>query len=227
MEPNKVENQIKEILKNREIQPSSQAWDRLDSMLAVSEQKPKRNYKWIAIAATLIGFSIVGIVLMNTNKSIQPEEMNNPIVKETVRPTDIQERNLLIEVKENSLIEKPLVQVVHKIEKTKVGKAEINPKKDALLDLKSEEQIVLMPKEVSKVEQNKYVDAQLLLAEIESKEMPLVKEIIPQTKIKIDPQALLSGAEQEVNESFRNKVIQSVNKNYNMIKSTLANRNYE
>jgi hypothetical protein len=153
--------------------------------------------------------------------------MNNPIVKETVRPTDIQERNLLIEVKENSLIEKPLVQVVHKIEKTKVGKAEINPKKDALLDLKSEEQIVLMPKEVSKVEQNKYVDAQLLLAEIESKEMPLVKEIIPQTKIKIDPQALLSGAEQEVNESFRNKVIQSVNKNYNMIKSTLANRNYE
>lgn len=227
MEPNKVENQIKEILKNREIHPSSQAWDRLDSMLAVSEQIPKRNYKWIAIAATLIGFSIVGIVLMNTNKSIQPEELNNPIVKETVRPSNIQESNLLIEVKENSSIEKPLVQVVHKIEKTKVGKAEINPKKDALLDLKSEEQIVLMPKEVSKVEQNKYVDDQLLLAEIESKEMPVVKEIIPQTKIKIDPQALLSGAEQEVNESFRNKVIQSVNKNYNMIKSTLANRNYE
>lgn len=227
MEPNKVENQIKETLKNREIQPSSQAWDRLDSMLTVSEQKPKRYYKWIAIAATLIGFSIVGIVLMNTNKSIQPEEMNNPIVKETVRPTDIQERNLLIEVTENSLIEKPFVQVVHKIEKTKVGKTEINPKKDDLLDLKSEEQIVLMPKEVSKVEQNKYVDAQLLLAEIESKEMLVVKEIIPQTKIKIDPQELLSGAEQEVNESFRNKVIQSVNKNYNLIKSTLANRNYE
>ncbi len=99
MEPNKIENQIKEVLKNREIQPSAQAWDRLDSMLTISENKPKSNFKWIAIAATLIGFSIVGIVLMNTNNSIQPIDTNIPVVQETVRPAEVQENTKLIEEK--------------------------------------------------------------------------------------------------------------------------------
>lgn len=227
MEPNKIENQIKEALKSREIQPSAQAWDRLDSMLTVSEQKPRRNYKWLAIAATLIGFSLIGIVLINSTKSIHPVEMNNPIVNETVSPVEIQENNLLIPEKVISSPTKRLVQTSPKVEKVKIEKAEINPKKEALLDFKIEEKVVLIQNESPKVKQNKYVDAQLLLAEIESKEMPAAKETIQQSKIKIDPQALLSGAEQEVNESFRNKVIQSINKNYNSIKSTLANRNYE
>jgi len=227
MEPNKIENQIKEVLRNREIQPSAQAWDRLDSMLAMSEKKPKSNYKWFAIAATLIGFSIVGIVLMNTNKVSQPKEMNNPIVKETVRPSEIQENNLLVEEEVMVTDSKPIVQSSPKIQKIIARKAEINPKKDALLEIKSKEQVVLIINEDLKIKENKYVNAQNLLAEIESKEMLVVKEIIPHSKIKIDPKALLSSAEQEVKESFRDKVIQSLNKNYNTIKSTLANRNYE
>ena len=45
MEPNKIENQIKEKLDARKIQPSAQAWDRLDAMLAVSEaNKTKKNF---------------------------------------------------------------------------------------------------------------------------------------------------------------------------------------
>jgi hypothetical protein len=227
MEPNKIENQIKEVLRNREIQPSAQAWDRLDSMLAMSEKKPKSNYKWFAIAATLIGFSIVGIVLMNTNKLSQPKEMNNPIVKETVRPIEIQESKLLIEEEVMVTDSKPIVQSAPKIQKIIARKAEINPKKDALLEIKSKERVVLIVNEDAKIKENKYVNAQNLLAEIESKEMPVVKEIITHSKIKIDPKALLSSAEQEVKESFRDKVIQSLNKNYNTIKSTLANRNYE
>ena len=36
MEPNKLENQFREKLNNREIQPSANAWDRLDAMLSVA-----------------------------------------------------------------------------------------------------------------------------------------------------------------------------------------------
>jgi hypothetical protein len=164
---------------------------------------------------------------MNTNKLSQPKEMNNPIVKETVRPSEIQENNLLVEEQVMVTDSKPIVQSSPKIQKIIARKAEINPKKDALLEIKSKEQVVLIINEDAKIKENKYVNAQNLLAEIESKEMPVVKEIIPHSKIKIDPQALLSSAEQEVKESFRDKVIQSLNKNYNTIKSTLANRNYE
>lgn len=227
MEQNNIEKQFKEVLRNRDIQPSAQAWDRLDSMLTVVEQKPKRNFKWFAIAATLIGFSIIGIVFMNSDQSIQPKELNDSIVNEIVRPTVVEENTILVEETTISLPSKPLVQSSPKPEKAKQDVSEINPKKDALLDLKSEEQVVLLPKEVSKAQQNRYVNAQLLLAEIESKEIIVVKEIISNSKIKVDPQALLSSAEQEVNESFRDKIIQSINKNYSSIKSTLANRNYE
>jgi hypothetical protein len=44
MEPNKIDNQIRQKLNGREIQPSAQAWDRLEAMLVVSEvKKPKKN----------------------------------------------------------------------------------------------------------------------------------------------------------------------------------------
>ena len=33
MEPNKIEEQFKELLNSRELQPSDKAWDRLDAML--------------------------------------------------------------------------------------------------------------------------------------------------------------------------------------------------
>ena len=227
MEPNKIEKQIKESMKNRAIQPSPEAWDRLDSMLTISEKKSKPNYNWITIAATLIGFSIVGIVLMNTYKSFQPNERNNPIVKETILPIEIEENKLELEGEVIMTDLKPLVQSSSKIEKIKVKTTRINPKEEAFLDLKVEEQVVLIPNTTPKANQNKYVNALALLAEIESKEVPIIEKKVNPTKIIIDPQTLLSEAEQEVNESFRTKVIQSINKNYNSIKSTLANRNYE
>ncbi|GAW89832.1 hypothetical protein FPS14_contig00031-0036 [Flavobacterium psychrophilum] len=43
MEPNKLENQIQEKLNAREIQPSAQAWDRLDAMLLVTEKINQKN----------------------------------------------------------------------------------------------------------------------------------------------------------------------------------------
>ena len=44
MEPNKLETQIKEQLNAREIQPSEMAWDRLDAMLSVAEEKKNKTF---------------------------------------------------------------------------------------------------------------------------------------------------------------------------------------
>ena len=43
MKPNNIDNQIREKLNAIEIQPSAQAWDRLDAMLAVSEEKKSKK----------------------------------------------------------------------------------------------------------------------------------------------------------------------------------------
>ena len=67
MEPNKIDNQIREKLNAREIQPSAQAWDRLDAMLTISEEKkPKKGYGWFFVAASTILFFGLGFFLFNS-----------------------------------------------------------------------------------------------------------------------------------------------------------------
>ena len=63
MEPNKLDFEIKQKLDARTIQPSALAWDRLSAKLDSAEKtKVKRNYKWIFIAASFVGFLLIGTV---------------------------------------------------------------------------------------------------------------------------------------------------------------------
>ena len=70
MERNKLETQFKEQLDSREIKPSEMAWDKLDAMLTVAE-KPKAKFPWMYIAASILGFLLIGTVYFN-----QKEEFN-------------------------------------------------------------------------------------------------------------------------------------------------------
>lgn len=225
MEPNNIENQIKEKLNQREIQPSANAWDRLDAMLSVEEQKPKRSYKWLSIAAVFVGFTLIGIFMMNKENSTENVIPSNPIVLEN--ETEIIENqttpeieNYLPEVKENEAV---VHQSTKKIEKPST---EINPKKDYLLDNHSKKEEVIVENQ-TKESTGKYINGESLLAEIETGEKIEIPNISKKPSVKVDANALLSSAEKEVDETFRDKVIQSINKKYNSVKSTLANRNYE
>lgn len=77
MEPNNIDNQIRQKLNVSEIQPSAQAWDRLDAMLALSEaKKAKKNYRWIFVAASIVLFFGLGYFLFNANETT---EINNSV----------------------------------------------------------------------------------------------------------------------------------------------------
>ena len=66
MEQNKLENEFRNKLNQREINPREISWDRLDAMMTVAEEKkPKRNYSWIYIAASIIGFAFLGTFFFN------------------------------------------------------------------------------------------------------------------------------------------------------------------
>ena len=69
MEQNSFENQIKEKLENRSITPSSQVWKRLNEILPVVEE-PKRNFKWMFLVASFIGFISIAIFFQR-----QPDEL--------------------------------------------------------------------------------------------------------------------------------------------------------
>ena len=98
MVPNKLDNQIKDKLNAREIQPTAQAWDRLDAMLAVSEEKKqKKGYGWFFVAASTLLFFGLGFFLFNSNETT---EINNstPIVTTIKEELDTVKTNKIDEI---------------------------------------------------------------------------------------------------------------------------------
>lgn len=82
MEPNNIENQFAEKLNAREIKPSPMAWDRLDAMLSVAE-KPKRNFSWIYIAASFLGFILIAAVFFNQTESVIDVEKKEVVLEDS------------------------------------------------------------------------------------------------------------------------------------------------
>ena len=107
---NKIDNQIKDKLNAREIQPSAPAWDRLDAMLTVAEAKqPKRNYIWLYIAAAFLLFSGLGFFLLNSYETVAIENLT-PVVTNEVTNKKIEENQLPTEIKFNTIEETVLVE---------------------------------------------------------------------------------------------------------------------
>lgn len=225
MEPNKFENEIRNQLNQRSIQPSEQSWDRLDAMLSVAEQTPKRSFKWLYIAASFVGFTLIGFFLFNQQKNeglIIPE---NNVVVEGKQPSQVIEKPEVstesITFKTNQT--KAVATTVYDLKKSK-SPTEIDPKKEQVLDLaiaNTQENVVEVP---TNSQTSIKINPEVLLANVENGETLTTKTQSSST-VKVDPNSLLSSVEKEVDESFRDRAIQTLNKNYKSVKSLLANRN--
>ena len=91
---NNFEKQIHQKLKNREMKPSANSWDRLDAMLSVEEKPKKKVFFWINIAASFIVFTSVGYYFYNQNEAVEPE-------KEVPVIVEVEEKN--IEIREEKI----------------------------------------------------------------------------------------------------------------------------
>src|SRR3970040_2477786 len=98
MEQNKLENEFRNKLNQREINPSESSWDRLDAMLTVTEEKkPKRSYSWIYIAASIIGFAFLGTFFFNQSDKNGTIEGNEVVIENNQKVEPIQkEANSII-----------------------------------------------------------------------------------------------------------------------------------
>ncbi|WP_150111841.1 hypothetical protein [Flavobacterium sasangense] len=227
MKPNKIDNQIREKLNAREIQPSAQAWDRLDAMLAVSEEKkPKKGYGWFFVAASTILFFGLGFFLFNSNEKT---EINNstPIVTTINEEIDTVETN---EIDEISVEKEQPVLVQNEVS---FSKTQTNKKSEETDKLTKEEDItkdnsssiIHHPSPNS----YKYVSPENLLAEVQTGEKVITsdKKISPKTKMKVDANSLLTNVEKELDENYRETTLDKLNRKFQDAKSALANRNYE
>lgn len=234
MEPNNnVDNQFREKLNSREIKPSGNAWDRLDAMLAVADssnngqakQKPKRNFGWMYIAASFLGFIMIATVFLSQTEELVDVE-KSPIVNETIAVPSEEEI-----VKEESItpkVEQIIAKAAHKSSKDQ--RAIINQKTISQEQNVASHQNEIVEKnaqlltETPQLKSN-YADVDELLAAVKKNK----KDKLFQDKVavRVNSNDLLSQVDGELELSFRQKVIKSVSKNYQEVKVALTTRNQE
>jgi hypothetical protein len=220
MAQHKIDNQIKSKLNAREIQPSAQAWDRLDAMLTVTQdKKSKKGYGWFFVAASVVLFFGLGFFIFNQNEET---EINNstPVVTTSKNEIDsIKTNKTAIISTENT---KPiLVQNEASFSK----KEEKNLKSVEKKELVNEKNIL-----EGKITPNSQLSSsEKLLVEVQvnEKEIPLNKKNNVKSKIKIDATSLLSTVEKELDENYKETTLDKLSRKFQDAKTALANRNYE
>ena len=241
MEPNKLENQISEKLNSREIQPSAQAWDRLDAMLSVAEEKKtKRSFGWLYIAASILVLLTVGLFFFTQNGAkIQPKNevvttktkdtIQKPVNETTTPIVDQKSENQIAVSTDNRQPTKTNQAVSINNQKTtnqKQSNPLINHDKPIEYLINSDVAIKDIPKIETKKENsianNKLDD--FLLAGLDN---AATKSVNKKSAVKVDAKSLLSEVDGELELTFREKVINKAAKNYKEVKVALANRNNE
>jgi hypothetical protein len=226
MERNKLETQFKEQLNSREIKPSEMAWDKLDAMLTVAK-KPKAKFPWMYIAASVLGFLLIGTVYFGQNKNeigkqknvivVRNSEMkkNNEKPSSTLNPDnehaeDIVEQNNMATAEKKSVKSTSILSKNNSIQ-NQVAEVSISNQKTEQKSIK---------------QQTNTVSVDELLAAVEN---PSKKEnkLSQKTAVHVNASNLLSQVDGELELSFREKVINKVSKNYQTVKVALANRNLE
>lgn len=238
MEPNNFEKDFREKLNQREIEPSSKAWDRLDAMLSVQEEKkPKKNRKWLYIAASFIGFLLVGTLFFNQNKkSVATPET---VIVEKEKETEIGKKsitepilNTIDSVKtEPAIAEKTSEEKVNKEKKTnnqisnKTIKNVSNQIAESSIIIKNNQEKQSVNNQIQIAEISKKENVDQLLETAENK--VIAQNQTKKAKVKINANDLLNQVDGELELSFREKVITKVNKNLQEVKVALSNRNQQ
>ena len=227
MEPNKIDTQIKDKLNNRTITPSAPSWDRLDAMLNSSEKnKPIKKYHWIAVAAAVVMFFGLGIVYTTTPTSNPQNDTPSPIVIIDEPINDSAAPSAIIAVEKQSPV---LVQTnSNKINvKTNITEEKRSQELEPIQKVAAQE-IATTPK-ASPPTNYKYISPEALLNEIETGQKAITNNIktVSKNKIKINAASLLTGIEKELDSVYRETTLDKLNKNFNKIKTVIANRNFE
>lgn len=248
MERNKMEQDFSEKLNKREIIPSANAWDRLDAMLTVAEEKkPKRNFGWLYIAASIAGFLLIGTIYLSSTQELIDSRRNDVVFenneqKPSEQPSNpneqisnssdssaIAETEMPIVKDSNSDHPRPIKQIqnIRKTNESQLAENTINQNNNQ----NNQNQPIITRAEANGQSNQKTNSASnVVLANSGNADelLAMAQKSNPETSkasVKVNAKNLLSQVDGELDQTFREKVINSVGKNYRNAKVALANRN--
>jgi len=228
-----IENQIREKINAREIMPSKASWDRLDAMLAVAE-KPKRNFGWMYVAASLLGFLLLGTFYFNQSikdRVVAKDKVvdNESKVAPKTEAVASAKSDLPQTIEINKGSEAKLVTAKTKFEadsnavlfnkENPIAEKEVAQELSvSIINQKTEQPAVL--------QKSKYVNVDELLASVDNGS-PKKNPTPMKSNVKVNSNELLTQVDGELDLSFREKAIKTVNQKVKAVKVALNNRNSE
>ena len=254
MAPIKMEENFKERLDKRRITPSENAWEKLSLKLDESDKSGNKKYFWwIGIAASIIGVLLISNIVFNTNQNSKtlpvivdsPSDIpidNSQINNEKITESDPEP---LIETDKEPILKSKNTVITKKSLPQEVAEVAESPKKTLNESLKiNQPEKSFDIESIEKTDQNKFKEDALLAESVISDDVGdtnLDAEInsllahaqkkINSEKIKlsnnklVDANLLLEGIENDLEESFRDKVFNSIVSGYNTIRVAITDRN--
>lgn len=244
MEPTKFEKHIREQLQERELSPSATAWGNLSQKLDKEmPQKDRRNYTWMAIAASFVGLLLVSTFLFpekeNTSEIVEANKEEVPEsstenkaletlieINEAVGENNTKEEKSITNKEKNTGVSVKSTQQTT-IAATKIAKEQVlvTPleKEDLFMESKLNE-VVSSVQELQNNNKNispDEIDALLAKAQREISNYKILKKNIQ----KVDAAALLMDVEVELERSFRDKVFDVLGSGFNKVRTAMSARN--
>lgn len=229
MELNKLDKYIKEQLLSREIQPSEMAWSKLDAMLT-ADQKPRRRFVWMYIAASIIGFLLIGTIYFSQSTTGLNNQKNEVVLDNIIvydpnaaDSTMIKAKDQQREMSRNNVAStnsstKRIISTIIKLPVNKSLSTQNDKVEVSIINQKTQKNSIYL--------QSIAVSVDELLAAVENpsnKEMKLQQNQV----VHVNVNNLLAEVDGELELSFREKIINKVSKNFQTVKVALSNRNLE
>jgi hypothetical protein len=251
MAPIKFEEHIKESLEKRRIEPSSKSWDTLSSQLDNTSKKKSPVWLWIGVAASFAGLVFLATTFFNTTNSPittkkyivetpAKDQENNSLVK-TNDTDDINTSNKINEDANNQLATNKSNETSTQSKASKSQKyIAINKPRATNTSKKSKESIkankteraseiaiqepqfqVATPKEdiaINTELTDEYLETLLKAASVRNANYTINENL------SVDPNALLSDAQIQVERTFREKVFTVIKSGLEEVKSSVVTR---
>lgn len=249
MERNKVENEIREKLLNREIKPSDDSWSKLNAMLPEVPKKPGTSKKWFWLAAAAIIavlFTIRNINIGSTSGIPSDEvpvvesksyESTTPL-KEITEDVKTEEDALAADlIGENKIEVRPdretisnSVEEVVVIDNLKEDETAAPLKSGTAINelpINDKDAITAVYEEAKRIQEiegevtEEAIDELILMAQ---RKLKLTKTL-KNNNTSDAAMALLQDVEEELDETFRDKVFELLKQGMVKVKTAVVDRN--
>ena len=235
MEQDNFNKNIQEKFNFRTIEPSETAWNKLDAMLTLAEEKKQpKIFFWLSIAATFLLFMGVGYVFFQQNEKTKLMPSTEEIVTSKTNSETETHKQSTEESSvsyENELANNPTISTTSETKKsTTIHTAQKENSKLEVYETALLKQEVVTVNEIKKEEIKQeikestfnYTTPESLLAEVQGQKKPSNIGSFKST-LRVNPNELLQAVESELDKTFKEKTITKLKQ----AKSAFVNRNYD